>query len=605
MLLSTPPEDPTRFFPLLIVLILAFIVPIILARLRGVPVVVGEILAGVIVGPSVLGWVTDGPILTFMADIGLAFLMFLAGMEIDFEMLLGGTRQTREKPGEPNVGKIALVIYAITFALAIPGALLLKEVGLQGDTWLLIFILSATSLGVLLPILKERNMLSSRYGQTIFVSAMIADFVTVILLTIYLIIGDRGFDPEVFSLGLLGLAFLLFYRFGPKFIRIPTVRNFFEELSSATTQLILGAFLAGMIISLIKDAQDDSIVHKLEAFGFGFFIPVFFILVGVDLDIQSLLASPESLLTLPEFFGIALVVKLVPMLFMRKFFSWREIFGGGLLLNTHLSLEVAVAVIGLRAGLFDPATATTVILFSVITVLTMPFLFGAILPYKPTLLERYTVIFGASKLGLSVAQELRAHGDDVRFIEDDPTWLAKLEEEGMQALPIPAQPERIHDIPIKEISAFLTVNDDEKLNLEVSQHARSHGVENVIAMIREPDLLPDAQEAGIQPYTPAIQRATMLAMMARNPDVLTLLTSTSDNRDTIELWVRNRNLNNTQVRNLNLPGDTIILALRRDGELIIPRGNTHILCNDRLTLTGNLDDLDEIRNKLEREGIGD
>ena len=108
-------------------------------------------------------------------------------------------------------------------------------------------------------------------------------------------------------------------------------------------ELILGAFLAGMIISLLKRPEDDSLVHSLEAFGFGFFIPIFFILVGVDLDIQSVIESPESLLTLPWLLLIALGVKLIPMVVAKKHFSWKDLLAGGLLLNTHLSLEVIVA----------------------------------------------------------------------------------------------------------------------------------------------------------------------------------------------------------------------------------------------------------------------
>jgi Kef-type K+ transport system membrane component KefB len=80
-------EQSTRFVPLLIVLGLAFLVPILLIRFQRLPVVVGEIAAGILVGTSGLGWVTDGPILGFMGDVGLAFLMFLAGMEIDFTRL--------------------------------------------------------------------------------------------------------------------------------------------------------------------------------------------------------------------------------------------------------------------------------------------------------------------------------------------------------------------------------------------------------------------------------------------------------------------------------------------------------------------------------------
>ena len=616
---AVAPEDPTRFVPLLVVLLLAFVVPFLLARFQRIPVVVGEIIAGVIVGPSLLGWVSDGLILTFMADIGLAFLMFLAGLEIDFNMLIP---QKGRKSNGPNIGLIALLLYVLTLALAIPGVLLMKRVGLDGDFWLLVFILSATSLGVLLPILKDRGMLGEKYGQMIFVTAMLADFVTVLLLTVYLIISNRGFDPEIFSLGLLFLAFILFYRFGPSFVRIPVVRKFFEELSQATIQikirgaivilmsfvvlaefvdaeLILGAFLAGMIISLLKGPEDDHMVEKLEAFGFGFFIPVFFILVGVDLDLRALMASPESLLTLPELFLIALAVKVIPMLFLRRYFNWRELFAGGILLNTHLSLEVAVAVIGLRAGLFDAATATTVILFSVLTVLIMPFLFSLILPYVPKEIKRYNLIFGGSTLGLHVAQELVAHGDQVRLVGHDPGWKQAITENGIELVTAPEEADSLAQFSPAEVKSLLLLGENIEDNLEIGRQACRLGIKNVIALVKDPDLLTEFQQAGIKPFTPAIQRATIITMMARNPDALALLTSRSENRSIIEMDVKNWDFQGRRMRDLQLPGDSLVLSLRRGDDLIVPRGNTDIQLNDHLTLIGNIDVLREFRKKIE------
>ena len=98
---------------------------------------------------------------------------------------------------------------------------------------LLAFVLSATSLGVLLPVLKERGLLQQPSGQLVFLTALLADFVTVLLLTVYIITLDRGLDPEIFSLGLLFVAFFVAYRFGLRFTRIPGVRNLVEELSQA------------------------------------------------------------------------------------------------------------------------------------------------------------------------------------------------------------------------------------------------------------------------------------------------------------------------------------------------------------------------------------
>jgi len=615
--LAGPPEDPTRFIPLLIVIGLAFVIPVLLSRFKRLPVVVGEIIFGVIVGPSLLGWVTEGPTLNFMSDIGLAFLMFLAGMEIEFDLIFGSQKKRKD---EPNVLLSSILIYGISLVLAVLGGLLVQRIGIRGDVWMLAFVLSATSLGVLLPILKDRDLLPTPFGQVVFLTGMLADFITVILLTVYLIVLDKGFDVQVFSLTLLFVAFFVFYRVGPGFVRLPRVRNLIQRLSSATVQikvrgaiailmafvvmaefldaeLILGAFLAGMIISLIKRPEDDGLVHNLEAFGFGFFIPIFFIMVGVGLDIQALLSSPELLVALPGFLVIAMVIKLVPMVVVKRHFSWRDLFAGGFLLNTHLSLEVAVAVIGLRAGLFDQATSTTVIVFAVLTVLLMPLLFSMLAPKAPEKPEPFNLIIGTSKLGLTVAQQLRAHGDQIRFMlcRDEEKQL--LEEEGLPYLS--QRVSQLGELDPEEIRTVLILQDDDLRNLELSRQARQIGVEAVIARVKDPQYLPKFDAEGVKTFSPALERATMVSMMARNPNILALMTTTSDERASVEMTVRRREVDGKQLRDLDLPGDLLVLAVRRKGQLLIPRGGFSFELGDRVSLLGGHEELGEARRMFE------
>ncbi len=116
-----------------------------------------------------------------MSDIGLAFLMFLAGMEIDFGKLFPPHEKEEPNPG-PNLPGLAFIVYLLTLFMAIPGAFLLTRLGLEGDPYLLAFVLSATSLGVLLPVLKERGLLQQPSGQLIFLTALLADFVTVLFI---------------------------------------------------------------------------------------------------------------------------------------------------------------------------------------------------------------------------------------------------------------------------------------------------------------------------------------------------------------------------------------------------------------------------------------
>jgi Kef-type K+ transport system membrane component KefB/Trk K+ transport system NAD-binding subunit len=618
-------EEPTRFVPLLIVLGLAFLVPILLARFQRLPVVVGEIVAGILVGTSGLGWVTSTPILDFMGDIGLAFLMFLAGMEIDFSRLFPNrsNEPPSKKEGMPNALFLSTIVYVATLALAIPGGFLMSRMGLNADPWLLAFILSATSLGVLLPVLKERKLTSSPFGQVVFVGATLADFVTVILFTVYVITFDRGFNLEIFSIGLLFIAFLILSRFGPRFVRIPVVSGFFKELSRATVQikvrgaltillafvvlaefvnaeLILGAFLAGMIISLIKSPDDSGLVHRLEAFGFGFFIPIFFILVGANLELRSLLDAPESLLLLPVLLLASVVVKFVPMLSLKRYFSWRELSAGGYLLNTHLSLEIAVAVIGVRVGLMDAAANVTVVLFAVVTVIIMPLIFEAILPKQEQDEIRYKLIAGVNDTGLKVAQELRAHGDLVRFIVGGPDDADVVKKAGFQIASDSTSVTKFFDnVDVSQIDAFLALHESGQKNLEIARLARKTRIPNVLAYVVDPDLLPEFKKLNVQAYTPAVQRITLISMMARSPDAINLLSSYEDENDTLQVTLYNTTLVQRPLRHLNLPGAFLVLAIRRGEELLVPRGNTELQFEDCLTMFGPKKDLDEIRHWLE------
>ena len=617
-------EEPTRFLPLLIVLGLAFLVPILLARFRLLPVVVGEIAAGVLVGASGLGWVTEGSILEFMGDIGLAFLMFLAGMEIDFSRLFPVrlSKSQERQDGMPNILLLSLLVYLATLALAIPGGFLVRGLGLKADPWLLAFILSATSLGVLLPILKERKLTTSPFGQVVFVVATLADFVTVILFTIYIITFDRGFNLEILSIGLLFFAFLIFFRFGPLFVRQPVVRRFFDELSKATVQikvrgalaillafvvlaefvnaeLILGAFLAGMIISLLKSPDDEGLVHRLEAFGFGFFIPVFFILVGATLELQALYETPESLLLLPVLLLLSIAVKVIPILALKRYFSWRELLGGGILLDTHLSLEIAVAVIGIRVGLMDAAANVTVILFALLTVLIMPLLFGAILPQTVQEEKRYKLLAGVNETSLKVAQELRAHGDTVHFIVTREHEVDRVTRAGFKALSGISEKEILSGLDVNQIEAFLALHEAGNENLILARVASQMGILNIVAFVVDPELLPEFNKLKVQAYTPAVQRATLISMMARSPDAFNLLASYKDKNDTIEINMFNTSLFRRPLRYLNLPGTCLVLAIRRGEELMVPRGNTELEFSDRLTLFGPKELLEDIQSWLE------
>ncbi len=617
-------EESVNFLPLLLVLMLAFSVPLALGRFRWLPVVLGEIVAGIVIGHSGFNLIGENPTLEIFSNIGLAFLMFLAGLEIDFERLFAvRPRQVEEAeegrasvPQMPNLLLYAVLVYLLTMALAIPGGYALNFLGLQGDPWLLAFVLSATSLGVLLPVLKSRGLTNTITGQAIFFSALVADFATVILLTIYLILLSRGMHPEIFSVVLLFLAFFLVYRLADRFFRIRPVRRLIEELSHVTVQikvrgallilltfvalatllgveLILGAFLAGMTISLIRSPEDIDLIHKLEAFGYGFFIPVFFIMVGVGLEMGSLVESPGNLLLLPVILVISLVVKAIPALLFRRMMSWRNVLGGAFLLNTHLSLEIAVAVIGARLGLLSPGASTALILFSVVTVLLMPILANAYLPTTISRKERWMVIYSANDLALGVARELKNHGENVRFLETSPRLAKVAEDAGYEVLFSKSIGDCLVEASKERVQALLTLSVHDERNLQVCQAATCEGIEHIIALVNDPARLPEYTSLGVSPFVPALYQRSLLATLARSPDVLRLLTATSGDQDLREIILSNPLLNGRRVRTLGLPGNLLVLSIGREDEMLIPHGNTRLQSGDRLTILGNVSELED------------
>ncbi len=363
-------------------------------------------------------------------------------------------------------------------------------------------------------------------------------------------------------------------------------------------ELILGAFLAGMVIAFIKAPEDETLIEKLEAFGFGFFIPVFFILVGVNLDLKSLGESTEGLLMLPLLFFMAMIVKIVPSLYFRRFLSWRETLAGGFLLNTHLSLEIAVAVLGLRSGLLTPAGKTTITLFAILSVLIMPMIFGYLAPAIKPKKKEMIAIFGAGRKGLDLAKELTSHGELVLFLDDEARIVKQAIENGFDAEQIVNS--QVSDIlDPNKIKPFVTLCQDDKQNLSLSRIAAAKGIQHIVACVHDLSYIQDFKKLNVQTYIPEKSQSTMLALMARNPDVFSLLTSTTDEKDVREIFLQNPNLAGKRLRDLKLPGDLWILAIRRSGELMIPHASDRLELGDRLTILGTLEELDEGYELLE------
>ena len=375
------------FGGLLIVALVAFGAPFLLGLLPRVrlPSVVVEIVGGIVIGPSVLGWVHVDKAIEVISVLGLGFLLFLAGLEIDFRRLRG------------RVLRLTALGYVVSFAIAVLVGLLLSGVGLADAPLLVSIALASTSLGVLVPVLKDTGESGATLGQLVIAAGSIADFGAIILLSIFFT-GKGGTGSTLLLIGsLLAMAgaVLVVVRGAERSMRISAnllrlqdttaqirVRGAMALLIAFAAiaqklglEVILGTFAAGAVLTLID--RDEVMTHpqfrlKLEAIGFGLFIPVFFVTSGVKYDLGALLASASTVIMVPIFLAGLLVVRGVPALLYRRLLGARQAAVAGLMQATSLPFIVAATAIGLQLKLIDAAESAALVAAGLLSVLAFP-----------------------------------------------------------------------------------------------------------------------------------------------------------------------------------------------------------------------------------------
>ncbi len=618
-------EESLSFLPLLIVLFLAFLVPITLSRFKKfrLPIVVGEILAGILIGRSGFGWVQHHDVvLDLLAELGFVFLMFLSGMEIDFSNL-GLFKSNKKRANQPSSPiRMGVLSFLITLTLSTIIGFAFTRANLASSPWMIALILSTTSLGVVVPVLKEQGLSNGRYGQTLLIAALIADFVTMLLITVVVAALSHGLTLDILLIGLLFVAFFLMYYFGGLFFnRIKGVRRILEELSSATaqikvraaftmmlifvalaemlgTEVILGAFLAGAILSLLKKPEEDELVHQLDAIGYGFFIPIFFIMVGVDFNLSSLINSPSALLLVPLLLVSAAVVKLIPALVFKSSFSWKQTLAAGTLLSSRLSLIIAASAIGLRIGVISEPFNAAIILVAIVTVIIAPPLFMKLIPPGEPGEDPAIVIMGAGPIGLQVAQILQSHGDQVVIIDEDPARIQRAERNELHAIlaATDVYDQATEDL-LNEADRLVCVFSDIEKSYRICSRARTtYGINHVVARLTAPGEIPRFEKLGVTPINPATDQAVLLGLVVRNPTMYDLLTRTDDARDMSEIAIRNPDFLNKPLKDISFPGDLLVVAVRKKGELIVPSGDTILRKGDQITVLGSNECVDSTRN---------
>jgi Kef-type K+ transport system membrane component KefB len=354
-------------------------------RIR-LPSIVLEIVLGIVVGPQVSGWVSiDAPI-QVMSLLGLAFLLLLAGLEVEYERFRG------------RVLRATAFGYAISFGLALLIGLGLHATGLVKSPVLVGIALSATSVGIVVPVLKDAAQVGTPFGQLVVAGASIAEITPIVLLSLFFSGETSGIGAKLVLLGLFALFVLSVgvallgaersTRISAALLRLQDttaeirIRGSFLMLTVFVVlaerlglEAILGAFLAGAIVKLVD--RDQRITHpefrqKLEAVGYGVFVPVFFVATGVQFDLTALFANATNLARVPIFVAALLAARGLPALVYKSLATSKQTLAAALLQATSLSCLVVAGQIGVQLHLLRPAVYAALVAAGLLSVLLFP-----------------------------------------------------------------------------------------------------------------------------------------------------------------------------------------------------------------------------------------
>lgn len=606
---------------LVIVIIAAFLTPILLHRLRlkMIPVVVAEIIVGLIIGHSGFNLVEESNWLETLSTLGFIFLMFLSGLEIDFSIFSTKKQQKNQKKTNkkmPNPILLASLVFGGILALSFILSYFFVLLGFIDNVYLMTLIISTISLGVVVPTLKEAQAMQTTVGQTILLIAVIADLVTMILLAVFVSFYSEESGNMWLLLILFGAGVLLYF-VGKHFRN----QSFIETMSKGTIQIgtravftliiflvalsesvgaenILGAFLAGALVSLL--APNQELVQKLDSFGYGFLIPIFFVMVGVELDLWALFEEPKVLALIPLLFIALLISKVIPVAFLKKWYDTKTVIAASMLLTSTLSLVIAAATIGERLEIITSEMHGALVLVAVLSCLITPAFFKKYYVNQEEADYQQTISFiGNNQATIPVVRELDPKEFETHLFH---TRQEKVEEKQRRSIFDINELDNYDLETLKEAGVFdhdivVVSTGDEYKNEEIAIYAKEYGVERVIARSEIASIEKRLQEMGIDVFSVLLSSKTLLKALIESPNVVNIFTQ-QDNA-LYEINMNNANYEGTLLREFPFTGDVIMVRIFRGKDSIVPHGDTELRLHDRLVVTGSTEYVDELQQLLE------
>lgn len=605
---------------MLIIMLAALIIPIAMARFKvsSVPTAVAEIVAGILLGKSAFNIVQETSSLTLLSSLGVIILMFLSGMEINFDFFKKAPGQKKRDAKSPV--SIAVLSFTAVIITAFILGVILYFMGLFSDILLATILFSTIALGVVIATLKEKEILGRPMGQTILLTAVLGEVIPMLALTFYASIYGHNAGRLWLIVLLFLAAIILLRRFRQPYV-------WFNNVSKATTQLdirlaffliftlvtvaesvgaenILGAFLAGMVMKLLEPSEATQ--EKLTSIGYGFFIPIFFIMTGVRLDLKSLFANKTALALIPILVACFIIAKLPTTLIYRRRFNARNSFAGGFLTVTTITLVLPSLQVAKNLHAITSTQSDAFILAAVIVCVLAPIVFNSTYKLnKEDLVKERVVIVGANTLTVPVAQQLSHNWYVVRMLTDnqdnyktfnsevnDLKYIEEIDEQALDA-------GKYFDTDVM----VLGFRNDNK-NYQMAVLAKKHGVKRVIASVQNPkvstDHIDELNRLGVEIFNSFVVQNSVLRSLIESPSVFEMLMSAHSGL--FEVTIHNQRYVGIELRSLPFIDQITVSRIYRKHKPISPSGDTVLEYGDHILYTGPYEIVNEVRQRLGRRG---
>ena len=606
---------------LFLVVLLALVIPIFMARFQisNVPTAVAEIIVGIIMGSSGFNLITSTHDLTLLSNLGVILLMFLSGMEIDFDLL-----QRKNNPkGKSQAGKTvdplktAITAFIGIVIMAFVLAYVLRLTGLFSEVMLAAIILMTVALGVVIATLKEKDILGRPIGQTILLTAVLGEVIPLLLLTIYASINGGNAEQLWLIILLFVAAIFLLRRFKQPYL-------WFAKITKSTTQLdirlafflifalvtvaetvgaenILGAFLAGMVMKLLEPSEATK--DKLTSIGYGFFIPIFFIMTGVGLNLRSLFAHPSSLMLLPVLVIFLFIAKVPVLLTYVRYFQKKNAFAGGFLTATTITIVLPTLQVARKLHAITSTQSDAFILAAVIVCILSPIVFNSNFVLLPEdKIKEKVAIVGANAVTVPVAHDLHANWYSVKMFTDKKNQYKTYDSrvENLTFLPN-LDEETLDKDSVFDGDIVVAANRADEDNIKIARMAKEKGVNRVIARLSEVDskTLTEFNEKGIEVFNSTNVHAALMRAMIESPTVYRIMTDTKNILYSVK--VKNTHYTGRQLMDLEFIDQITVSRIKRGDEWLIPRGATVIEPGDILVFSGEFKVADRVRDLLSKE----